>query len=201
MASLRVFAVAVLAWVTPAWADPVSVAGLTFSDELGGFRILSASGGGTPEDPFVVVEEVTAPEQVVLVIRGTPEAWAGRLAHNRIGSDHPFGYALRKVVINRTDSVWTGYDLELQQPLGVASTQDDGLSFGEGSTYQRYAQADLFRVARVVSKPLDSITFSLGDVPPGGRIALDFVITDIEERPAIYLAQRRPWVVSEGVAR
>ncbi|WP_448190734.1 hypothetical protein [Azospirillum sp. sgz301742] len=196
MASVRVFAVALLVWSPAASADPVSVAGLTFSDELGGFRILSASGGGTLADPFVVVEEVTAPEQVVLVIRGELEAWSGRLAHNRIGSDHPYGYALRKVVINRTDSVWTGYDLELQQPLGQASTQDDGLSFGEGSAYQRYAQADLFRVARVISKPLDSITFSLGDVPPGGRIVLDFVITDIQERPAVYLAQRRPWMVS-----
>ena len=197
MASVRVFVLALLAWIPAASADPVSVAGLTFSDELGGFRILSAAGGGTPEDPFVVVEEVTAPEQVVLVIRGTLDAWSGRLAHNRIGSDHPFGYALRKVVINRTDSVWTGYDLELQQSPAQASTQDDGLSFGEGSAYQRYAQADLFRVARVTSKPMDSISFSLGDVPPGGRIALDFVITDIQERPAVYLAQRRPWVLSE----
>lgn len=201
MASVRVFAVAVLAWVAPAWADPVRVAGLTFSDELGGFRILSASGTGTPDDPFVVVEEVTAPEQVVLVVHGELEAWSGRLAHNRIGSDHPYGYALRKVVINRTDSVWNGYDLELQQPLAQASTQDDGLSFGEGSAYQRYAHADLFQVARVVSKPLDSINFSLGDVPPGGRIALDFVVTDIQERPAIYLAQRRPWVVSQRAGR
>ncbi len=197
MASIRVFAFALLVWAPAAWAEPFSIAGLTFSDELGGFRILSVSGSGTPENPFVVVEEVTAPEQAVLVIRGTLEAWAGRLAHNRIGSDHPYGYALRKVVINRTDSVWTGYDVELQQPLAQASTQDDGLSFGEGSAYQRYAHADLFRVARVVSKPLDSITFSLGDVPPGGRIALDFVVTDIQERPAIFLAQRRPWVVSE----
>ncbi|HYG88694.1 MAG TPA: hypothetical protein VD978_20805 [Azospirillum sp.] len=197
MASVRVFAFALLAWVPAAWAEPFSVAGLTFSDELGGFRLLSASGFGTPEDPFVVVEEVTAPEQVVLVIRGALDAWPGRLAHNRIGSDHPFGYALRKVVINRTDSVWAGYDVELQQPLGLASPQDDGLSFGEGSAYQRFAQADLFKIARVTSKPLDSISFSMGDVPPGGHITLDFVVTDIQERPAIYLAQRRPWVVSE----
>lgn len=203
MPSVRVVALALLAWafVLPptARADAFTIAGLTFSDELGGFRLLSATGSGTTEDPFVVVEEVTAPEQVVLVIRGTLEAWSGRLAQNRIGSDHPIGYALRKVVINRTDSVWTGYDLELQQPLAQASTQDDGLSFGEGSAYQRYAHADLFRVARVTSAPLDSITFSIGDVPPGGRIALDFVVTDIQDRPVIYLAQRRPWLVSERV--
>ena len=201
MASLRVFALALLLWAPAAWADSVSVAGLTFSDELGGFRLLSASGRGTPEDPFVVVEEVTASEPVVLTIRGTLDPWSGRLAQNRIGTDHPIGYALRKVVINRTDSVWTGYDLELQQPLGQASTQDDGLSFGEGSAFQRYAHADLFRVARVTSMPLDSIVFSIGDVPPGGRIALDFVVTDIQERPVVYLAQRRPWILSEGVGQ
>ncbi|WP_431854712.1 hypothetical protein [Azospirillum sp.] len=196
MAAVRVFVFVLMMGSASAWADSVTLAGLTFSDELGGFRLLSASGSGTPEDPFVVVEEVTAPEQTVLTIRGSLEAWPGRLAHNRIGSDHPFGYALRKVVINRTDSVWTGYDVELQQPLGQASTQDDGLSFGEGSAFQRYAHADLFRVARVVQKPLDSIAFSVGDVPPGGRIALDFVVTDIQERPAIFVAQRRPWMVS-----
>ncbi|HYH39503.1 MAG TPA: hypothetical protein VD860_14865 [Azospirillum sp.] len=195
MAAVRVF-VFVLLMGSSAWADSVTLDGLTFSDELGGFRLLSASGSGTPDDPFVVVEEVTAPEQVVLTIRGSLAARPGRLAHNRIGSDHPFGYALRKVVINRTDSVWTGYDVELQQPLALASTQDDGLSFGEGSAFQRYAHADLFQVARVMQKPLDGIAFSMGDVPPGGRIALDFVITDIQERPAIFLAQRRPWVVS-----
>ena len=197
MASVRVFAFALLLWTPAVWADTITVAGLTFSDELGGFRLLSASGSGTPDDPFVVVEEVTAPEQVVLVIRGSLEAAPGRLPHNRLGSDHPFGYALRKVVINRTESVWTGYDIELQQPLGQASTQDDGLSFGEGSAYQRYAHADLFQVARVTQKPLDSVVFSVGDVPPGGRIALDFVVTDIQERPAIFVAQRRPWLVSE----
>lgn len=183
--------------VSPAYADSFGVGGLSFSDELGGFRITSVSGSGTFEDPFTVVEEVTAPEQVVLVIRGTPDARSGRIAHNRLGSDHPFGFAMRKVVINRTDMVWSGYDLQLQQPLGQASTQDDGLSFGEGSPYQRFAHADAFRVVRVTTMPEDSITFSIGDVPPGGRIALDFVITDIQERPAIYLAQRRPWMVSK----
>lgn len=196
MDAVRVVAVAVLLWGSAARADSVSVGGLTFSDELGGFRVLSASGSGTPEDPFTVVEEVTAPDQVVLVIRGLPEPRPGRLASNRIGSDHPIGYALRKVVINRTDSVWTGYDLELQEPLGYASTQDDGLSFGEGSAFQRYAHADLFQAAQVTAQPQDTITFAVGSVPPGGRIALDFVITDVQERPATFLAQRRPWVVS-----
>jgi len=186
--------------LSPAQAAGGSVGGLSFSDELGGFRIVSVSGSGTMDDPFVVVEEVTAPEQVVLVIRGVPDPQAGRRANNRIGSEHPIGYALRKVVINRTDSVWTGYDLELQLPLGQASTQHDGLSFGEGSAHQRFAHADLFQIATVTSRPLDGIVFSIGDVPPGRHITLDFVITDIEERPAIYLSQRRPWLVSEHVA-
>src|SRR5262249_30519083 len=51
-------------------AASLSASGLTFSDELGGFNIVSASGSGTLADPFVVVEEITGPQEPVLVIRG-----------------------------------------------------------------------------------------------------------------------------------
>src|SRR4051812_15705463 len=43
--------------------------GYSFSDELGGFRLLSATGKGTEEDPVIVVEELYAVAPVTLVIR------------------------------------------------------------------------------------------------------------------------------------
>ena len=43
---------------TQAVAAEFTAGGYVFSDELGGFRLLSASGSGTPEDPIIVVEEL-----------------------------------------------------------------------------------------------------------------------------------------------
>ena len=50
-------------------AAEFAAGGYSFSDELGGFRLLSASGTGTPDDPIVVVEEIAEAAPVVLVIR------------------------------------------------------------------------------------------------------------------------------------
>lgn len=55
----------------PAHAEIFSTAGLYFSDELGGFRLISVSGSGSTSDPIVVVEEITELGPAVLVIRGT----------------------------------------------------------------------------------------------------------------------------------
>ena len=43
--------------------------GLLFSDERGGFRLVSASGQGTPNDPIILVEEFSSLRPAVLTIR------------------------------------------------------------------------------------------------------------------------------------
>jgi hypothetical protein len=174
-----------------ALAEPVTVGGVTFSDELGGFRILSASGSGTEDDPFVVVEEITDPADAVLVIRGRPDPTPRNPRTNRILSGHVVGFAMRKVAINATDQIWPGFDLELQALPGVPSPWRDGLSFGQGSQAQAQTGSDAFERATITVEPIDSVVFALGDVPPGGRATLDFVVTDMTERPALYLVQRR----------
>ncbi|HSK40395.1 MAG TPA: hypothetical protein VK943_11570 [Arenibaculum sp.] len=165
--------------------------GVTFSDEMGGFRILDVSGSGTEDDPFVLVEEITDPGDAVLVIRGAPAPTPRNPRHNRILSGHGIGFALRKVVINATDRIWPGFDLELQTSPGVSSPWRDGLSFGQGSAAQKLTGSDMFERATITAEPIDSIVFSLGDVAPGGRVTLDFVVTDMAFRPAIFLVQRR----------
>src|SRR5215510_13351835 len=82
-------------------AASLSSAGITFSDELGGFTVVSASGSGTLADPFIVVEEITGPQEPVLVIRGLSAAFG-----NRVGSHHLTGFALRKIVVNKTEDDW-----------------------------------------------------------------------------------------------
>ena len=63
-------ALLLLAIPATATAAPVTIEGITFSDEEGGFTILGASGSGSYDDPFVVIEELTDPEGAVLLMRG-----------------------------------------------------------------------------------------------------------------------------------
>jgi hypothetical protein len=180
----------------PARAEPVTLGGVTFSDELGGFRILSGSGSGTPQDPFVIVEEITDPGEAVLVVRGAPEPTPRNPRRNRILSGHDIGFALRKVAINRTPLIWPGYDLELQAVPGRPSPQDDGLSFGQGSQEQRRIRSDSFETTTVTSEPIDMVVFNHGDVHPGAAVTMDLVVTDMVARPAIYLVQRQQRLLS-----
>src|SRR5262245_61697139 len=91
-------------------AQPLAREGLVFSDELGGFTIRALSGSGTEEDPFVLVEDVTGSTGAVLVIRGLSPAFG-----NRIATQHVAGFALTKIVTNRTTQVWRSYNLELRE--------------------------------------------------------------------------------------
>ena len=114
---LIVGALALGAWVLPSAAvvaESFAAGGLQFSDELGGFRLISVSGTGTAADPIVIVEEITDLGPAVLVIRGR------QMSKGHDGTAFPTAFvnlAVIKVVINRTRRVWTGYDLELQEVL------------------------------------------------------------------------------------
>ncbi len=166
-------------------AQPATVGGVTFSDERGGFVILDASGGGTLADPFVVVEEIHGPGAAVLVIRGVSAALG-----NRVGTYHPTGFALRKIVTNRTDATWTFVEFELQQVFGVASDTYDGLSFGQGAQSGRPFLSDRFAVAAEISEPLDYISFQDGTVAPGETVVFNVIVTDTSPVPVFYLIQR-----------
>ena len=50
---------ACLASPNAASSEPLTASGLQFSDEKGGFRIVSLTGTGRSDDPFVLVEEIT----------------------------------------------------------------------------------------------------------------------------------------------
>jgi hypothetical protein len=184
-------ALACLAWAAPAAADPVTLGGVTFSDERGGFVILSASGSGTYEDPFTLVEEITDPEGAVLVIRGA-------LAEigNRIGTLHQTGFALTKIVVNGTGQAWTLFDMELQELYGVTSDYYDGLSFGQAAKLRRPIISDRFDINEILNEPLDELRFREGTVDPGDRLTVSFVITDATPIPEFYLLQRPSRLIS-----
>ncbi|TDQ81321.1 hypothetical protein A8950_2386 [Dongia mobilis] len=185
VASLLILAAASLAMAAPAQAEPITHLGIEFSDELGGFRLLSVSGTGTVDDPLTVVEEITEPQRhVILTIRGF-----GRHFGNRVGSLHLAGFAMRKIVHNRSDNVWRNYQMELREVTTRRSNYGDGLSFGQNSTLaETFAWSTYPRIQRT-DEPEDSLGFSGAAIDPGESAEFRFIITDMSPVWQFYLVQ------------
>ena len=167
-------------------AEPVTLSGITFSDEFGGFVILEGRGSGSPEDPFVIVEQVATDRPTILVVRGLTEEFG-----NPARTNHFSGFWLIKVVINGTDQTWNGYRMELEEELGEGSPRYDGLSFGqEFPPANRPITADRFSDMTVLDEPHDGIAFAGGAVRPGDRVAFNVVITHNAPREEFFLVQR-----------
>jgi hypothetical protein len=168
----------------PVPAEPVSLDGLTFSDELGGFDIAGASGSGSLEDPFVLVEDITADGPAILTIRGMSHRFG-----NRIRSHHEIGFALTKVLRNRTKRPWSLFNLELREFIDHASPFGDGLSFGQASEAGRPFRSDRFTDTIETTEPFDGVQFLGAVVEPGETVAVNVVITDTTPRWEFYLLQ------------
>jgi hypothetical protein len=159
--------------------------GLGFSDERGGFRVLSVTGTGTLADPITVTEEVTGPNDPILIIRGFSAAFG-----NRIASFHTAAFAMRKIVINRTDKTWRAYRVELREVETRHSDYYDGLSFGQGApASDDFTSSPSFASIRRINEPEDSITFSNGVIPPGGKAVMQFIVSDMSPIHQFYLFQ------------
>ena len=174
--------------------------GLTFSDELGGFRLISVSGRGSIEDPIVIVEELTSVEPVVLIIRGSQD----RGREGAVIPGRPILYlAVIKIVLNRSRRVWGGFDLELQQELGSPSPYGDGLSFDQMGGFGARLHSDRFATNRQIYEPYDRVRFEIGSVDPGAQARFRFFITDPTPVEEFYLLQEPRLLMAgtEGGAR
>jgi len=171
---------------TTAVAKELTLGGLTFSDELGGVRLLDGSGTGTLDDPVVLVEEIVDYGPAVIVIRGMHARFG-----NRISSQHDVGFAVTKVVKNATTQPWTLFTLELREKLEQESPFGDGLSFGQASEAGRPFLSDRFNTNLETREPFDGVQFYDGIVEPGETVVLNFVITDTTPRFKFYLMQKR----------
>src|SRR5690349_7534739 len=67
-----VLALLILAPANAALSHTISMPGISFSDELGGFDLERVTGKGSIADPFVVVERVSNPDGATLVFRADP---------------------------------------------------------------------------------------------------------------------------------
>ena len=174
-------------WLAPAVrAEPLTLDGLTFSDELGGIEIVEGWGTGTLDDPFVLVEEISEHEPAILVVRGMSHRFG-----NRIRSHHDVGFALTKIVRNRTERAWSQFDLEVREFIDYPSPFGDGLSFGQASDAGRPFAADRFSEYVETYEPYDGIAFFDGSVEPGETVVVSVVITDTTPRYEFFLLQKR----------
>jgi len=180
----RLFLAALLVSLgTDAFATEITVEGISFSDEEGGFSLKSATGSGTIEDPFVVVEEIYDRRQAVLVIRGM------RGFGNRVGGLQASAMAIRKIVINGTPDIWQNFQLELREVQTRHSPYEDGLSFGQNTELAAVYTASSFPDLQRFDEPQDTLGFSGKTVAPGESANFQFIVSDTSPIGKVYLYQ------------
>jgi hypothetical protein len=97
---------------------------------------------------------------------------------------------LQKVVTNNTEAIWTSYDHELQEILGTASGEGDGLSFGQGYAVVRPFTSNKFSQVDEIINVRDYVNFFNGSVNPGEAVIFSLFITDNSPVETFYLRQR-----------
>ncbi len=152
-----------------------------FSDELGGFRILSVSGAGTAADPIVLEEVLFDTAPVTLIIR-----------RNSFPDDLPGAVrslVLTKIVRNGTRRIWAGFEMELQEIRDQPSVYGDGLSFNQMDIRLPDITSDRFTTNDRQFEPHDRVRFETGSVDPDTTARFSMMITDPTPITEFYLVQ------------
>ncbi|MGD1948440.1 MAG: hypothetical protein ACFB14_02200 [Leptolyngbyaceae cyanobacterium] len=157
--------------------------GLVFSEASQNFRITDVTGKGTPNDPFVVYQDVWGLDISVAVdhLPQTPQ----HSVFNRPG------FAISLVSRNLTDAFWRFYDHELQENAGYASSENDGLSFAQGIGSVRPYTSSHYERADEITDVRDFINFYGGaGVRPGEIVRFNYFVTDTIPNHKFYIRQR-----------
>lgn len=158
----------------------------SYSDEMGGFRIVDVSGTGTREDPVEIAQEFETASPATLTIR------AERPVRLRGVPSAEFATGMiyvRLVVINGSGLPWIEFELELQEQPDEASTFGDGLSFDQGRRDSGNIASDSFDKYSRDFEPYDRVLFTNGVVDPGKSGLFEIYITDFTPKRTIYLKQ------------
>jgi len=157
----------------------------SFSDELGGFRIRSASGTGTKADPIVIGEELYSASPVTLVIRATKPIRAFDFS-----GEYANGFIyLRMQVMNASDLGWVEFEFELQEILGEPSLFGDGLSFDQRRSDAEAISSSSFAHFDRDFEPYDRLLFTNGKIDPRRIGSFGFLVTDYTPTSIFYLVQ------------
>lgn len=157
----------------------------SFSDELGGFKILSASGTGTRENPVVITEELNSSTPVTLTIRTMRPV----NTYDTSGESPNGMLSMRIVARNGSGQGWVEFEFELQEVLNVPSMFGDGLSFDQRVENKEAVSSDRFAIFSRDFEPYDKLLFSKGTVDPGRTAGFSFLITDFTPRWEFFLVQ------------
>ena len=150
----------------------------------------SASGTGTQENP-VAVNGILSDIDGILQIVGIKQFG------NQTGTSHRDALWLHLDLLNDTGKIWENIDFELQTNLGKASTNPDGLSFGQGYLLEdRPWTSSEFSDFNELTQDRDFINFFDGEVLPGERANFNFIVSQNGNGNAIFL-RVRPNFMSE----
>lgn len=164
-------------------AAPITLNGITFSEETGAFTIDGGSGSGTMSDPFVIQETVTGLD-VTMSIEGLANYGESCF------TGHSECFSLVKEVTNNTGEAWNFYDHELQEILGTPSPEGDGLSFAQGNEEVRPFTSDVFSDVEEEIEDRDFVNFSNGTVADGETVTFSYWISD--NSPTSFFLRQRP---------
>jgi len=154
-----------------------------FSDELGGFSIVTIHGIGTRDDPVHIVQRFRTAGPATLVIRATrPINPHGRPADYSTGTIH-----MVLDITNDSGVPWIGFELELQEKFDEPSVFGDGLSFDQRRFDRETASSDAFADTHYDFEPYDRLLFENGFVDPHKRAEFRFLITDPTPSQTFYL--------------
>lgn len=175
---------ALLTGAEPADDGTWHMGGYSFSDELGGFRILGVSGAGTRDDPVVVTQELYSASEMVLTIR-VPGPRAPPTDTRRAG----LALYLRLETVNASDFAWVEFGFELQQVLGEPSTYGDGLSFDQAVAEAETLASSAFNAFSRDFEPYDRVLFRQGKADPRETVTFTMLITDLTPVYQFHLVQ------------
>jgi hypothetical protein len=157
--------------------------------QSGGITLNSTNTGtvGSAADPWLIDEDMTA--SGTLVFRADPPSDGAVGPGNTSGSFHTTGKWIRKTILNDTLTVWTSFELELQEVLGTPSGPGDGLSFADDDPLRLTFSSDQFATYTRIDTTRDYLNFHAGTVNPGESVTFNFIITDNSPISPIYLLQ------------
>ncbi|WP_214470208.1 hypothetical protein [Mesorhizobium sp. dw_380] len=185
---VQVFAALLAASCLRAEADGAKVLGAgaySFSDELGGFRIISATGAGTRADPIVVTEELETADPVTLTIRAARPVQPFGTSGNYATGFLP----LKIVALNNSGDAWIEFGFELQAIMNRPSDYGDGLSFDQAQREDNMIKSDSFAEFKRDFEPYDRLLFRKGKVDPLESASFSFLVTDFSPKDRFYLVE------------
>jgi hypothetical protein len=151
------------------------------SDELGGFKLLSAAGSGTRSDPLSVDVELESASPVTLTIRCLVSVCA-------IPGDLVQSVYFHVSALNNSALAWIEFEFELQSRLGEPSGFGDGLSFDQTQSAGPEAiSSDRFAKFSREFEPYDRLRFHHGNVDPLETVGFSFLVTDFRPKSVFYL--------------